>query len=219
MPVPALLVIVPSLIVRVTVRLVLSTSAKGVPVYVRFPARSSVNAKLAGAETVGASLTAVKLRVLVVVAVSEPSLTCVVSVRLVVLLSAPWYVIFPAVVKYVFRSDTVPAKVRAVAEPPTVMPVPALPVIVPSLMVRVTVRLVLSTSAKGVPVYVRFPATSSVNVKLTGAETVGASFTAVKLRVLVVVAVSEPSLTCVVSVRLAVLLRVPRYVIFPAVVK
>jgi hypothetical protein len=30
------------------------------------------------------------------------------------------------------------------------MPVPVLPVIVPSLIVRVTVRLVLSTSAKGV---------------------------------------------------------------------
>ena len=154
MPVPALPVIVPSLIVRVTVRLVLSTSAKGVPVYVRFPTSSSVNAKLTGAETVGASFTAVKLRVLVVVVVSEPSLTCVVSVRLVVLFSAPRYVIFPAVVKYVFRADTVPAKVRAVAVPPTVMPVPVLPVIVPSLplIVRVTVRLVLSTSAKGVPV-------------------------------------------------------------------
>jgi hypothetical protein len=128
-------------------------------------------------------------------------------------------VIFPAVVKYVFKSDPVPAKVRAVAVPPTVMPVPALLVIVPSLIVRVTVRLVLSTSAKGVLVYVRFPDSSSVNAKLAGADTVGASLTAVRVIVLVVLVFKAPSLTCVVSVRLSVLLRAPRYVIFPAVVK
>ena len=97
-------------------------------------------------------MSAARVIVLVVLVFKAPSLTCVVSVRSVVLLSAPWYVIFPSVVKYVFRADPVPAKVRTVAEPPTVMPVPALPVIVPSLIVRVTVRLVLSTSAKGVSV-------------------------------------------------------------------
>ena len=103
--------------------------------------------------SVGASFTAVKLMVAVVEAVPPaPSLTEVVSVRLVVLSCNPRYVIFPAVVKYVFNAATVPSKVRAVAEPPTVIPVPTLPVIVPSITESVTVRLVLSASAKGVPV-------------------------------------------------------------------
>ena len=51
---------------------------------------------------------------------------------------------------------------------------PALPVIVPSATLNVTVRVALSASAKGVPVYVRLPATSSVRAKLAGAVTVGA---------------------------------------------
>ena len=85
----------------------------------------------------------------------------------------------PAVVKYVFNAATVPANVRAVAVPATVIPVPAFPVTVPSLTESVTVSVALSTSAKGVPENVRLPATSSVNAKLDGAVTVGASFTAV----------------------------------------
>ena len=42
-------------------------------------------------------------------------------------------------------------------------------------MESVTVRLLLSTSAKGVPAYTRLPGTSSVKEKLAGAVTVGAS--------------------------------------------
>ena len=59
--------------------------------------------------------------------------------------------IFPAAAKYVFNAATVPAKVRAVAVPPTVIPVPGLPVIVPTSTPSVTVRLGLSASEKGVP--------------------------------------------------------------------
>jgi hypothetical protein len=125
----------------------------------------------------GASFTAVKVIVLVVLADSAPSLTAVVSVRLVVLFEAPWYVILPAVVKYVFRAAMVPAKVRAVAVPATVIPVPTSPVIVPSLTESVAVSVALSASAKGVPVYVRLPATSSVKAKLAGALAVGARAT------------------------------------------
>ena len=58
----------------------------------------------------------------------------------------------PAVVKYVFNAATVPAKVRAVAEPATVIPVPSFPMIVPSITESVTVSVALSTSANGVPV-------------------------------------------------------------------
>ena len=58
----------------------------------------------------------------------------------------------PAVVKYVFNAATVPANVRAVAVPATVIPVPAFPVTVPSLTESVTVSVALSTSANGVPV-------------------------------------------------------------------
>ena len=111
---------------------------------------STIDVTVLAAAT-GASFTAVKLIVLVVLAESVPSLTAVVSVRLVVLFEAPWYVIFPAVVKYVFRSAIVPAKVRAVAVPPNAMPVLAAPVIVPSATESVTVRAALSASAKGVP--------------------------------------------------------------------
>ena len=67
---------------------------------------------------------------------------------------------------------------RAVAVPHTVIPVPALPVIVPSLTLNVTVSIELSMSANGVPIKVRFPALSSVMATLAGAITVGASFTA-----------------------------------------
>ena len=48
----------------------------------------------------------------------------------------------------------------------------------PSAIVRVTVHgETESTSPKGVPEYCRLLATSSVTVKLAGAEAVGASFT------------------------------------------
>ena len=51
-----------------------------------------------------------------------------------------------------------------------------------------------STSANGVPVYRRLPATSSVTVKLAGALTVGASLTAVIRIVLVPTAACGPPL-------------------------
>jgi hypothetical protein len=57
----------------------------------------------------------------------------------------------PAVVKYVFRSEGVPIKVRAVASPPTKITEPSLPVIIPSLTLKVTVKVELSGSEKGLP--------------------------------------------------------------------
>ena len=86
--------------------------------------------------------------------------------------------ILPAVVKYVFRSVSDPENVRAVGVPPTVIPVPGLPAMTPSAIVRVTVHgATESTSPKGVPENCRLPGTSSVTVKLAGAKAVGASFT------------------------------------------
>ena len=61
-------------------------------------------------------------------------------------------VIFPAVAKYVFNAATEPWNVLEVAVPPTVILSPAtvLPVIVPSLTAKVTVKFVVSGSANGV---------------------------------------------------------------------
>ena len=75
----------------------------------------------------------------------------------------------------------VPVNVRAVVVPATVIPVLAFPVIMPSVTESVTVILPLatSTSANGVPLNTRLPLTSSVTVNDEGAETLGASFTAV----------------------------------------
>ncbi len=115
--------------------------------------------------------------------------------------------IWPAVVKYVFNAATVPAKVRAVAVPPTVIPCVALPVSVPSATASVTVSVALSTSAKGVPVYVRLPATSSVTAKLAGAVTVGVSFTAVRLTTRLVVVLAAPSVTDTAKVSVVAALR------------
>ena len=80
-----------------------------------------------------------------------------------------------------FNAAKVPVNVRAVVVPATVIPVLAFPVIMPSVTESVTVILPLatSTSANGVPVNTRLPLTSSVTVNDEGAETVGASFTAV----------------------------------------
>ena len=90
--------------------------------------------------------------------------------------------ILPAVVKYAFRSVSEPENVRAVAVPPTVIPVPGLPAMTPSAIVRVTVHgETESTSPKGVPENSRLPATSSVTVKFAGAEAVGLSLTGVML--------------------------------------
>ena len=80
------------------------------------------------------------------------------------------YVIFPAVIKYAFRSATVPAKVRAVPVPPTVIPVPGLPMIVPTSTLRVTVRLEPSTSEKSVPEKRRLPVTSSVSPEMPSVD-------------------------------------------------
>ena len=102
-----------------------------------------------------------------------------------------------------------PENVRAAPVPPTVIPVPALPVIVPLAMESVTVRLLLSTSAKGVPVYRRLPAVSSVKERLAGAVTVGASLTAAMVTVLVAEADRLPSDTAVVSVRVPLALNAP----------
>ena len=70
-----------------------------------------------------------------------------------------------------------PVKVRAVAVPATVIPVPAFPVITPFGTESVTVMLPLATSmsANGVPVNRMLLATSSITVKEAGAVTVGAS--------------------------------------------
>ena len=80
-----------------------------------------------------------------------------------------------------------PVKVRAVAVPATVIPVPAFPLITPFETESVTVisPLATSTSANGVPVNSRLLAASSITVKETGAVTVGASLASVitKLKV------------------------------------
>ena len=60
--------------------------------------------------------------------------------------------------------------------------VPALPMITPSTIESVTVSVLLSTSANGVPEKTKLPATSSVTVKLAGMELaliVGLSLTGV----------------------------------------
>ena len=99
----------------------------------------------------------------------------------------------PAVVKKVLRAAGVPEKVRAVAVPPTVTLPPEVAAMEPSAMERVTVSEELSTSAKGVPVKVRLPATSSVTVNEAGVETVGASLAPVKLTESVLEPVVLPS--------------------------
>ena len=93
-----------------------------------------------------------------------------------------------------------PANVRAVAVPPTVIPVPAFPVIVPDPTLSVTVQLDESTSAKGVPVKSKSLATSSVTVNDPGALIVGLSLTAVMLIVEDADALELPSETKVVKV-------------------
>ena len=98
---------------------------------------------------------------------------------------------FPAVVKKVFKAAAVPVNVRAVPVPPTVTPPPVVAFTAPSGIDSVTVRLPVSTSANGLPVYVRFPATSSVTVNVAGALSVGASFTAVTFTVIVFAAASN----------------------------
>ena len=66
-----------------------------------------------------------------------------------------------------------PEKVRCVAVPPKVMPVPEPAAIVPSSTESVTDSSASSGSANGVPVYCRGVATSSVTPRLDGALTVG----------------------------------------------
>ena len=95
----------------------------------------------------------------------------------------------PAVVKKAFRSATVPLKVRSVPVPATVTLPPVVALIMPSATLSVTVSELVSISANGVPVNCKLPATSSFTVKLVGAETVGASLTAVMLVFKVTVAV------------------------------
>ena len=67
-----------------------------------------------------------------------------------------------------------PVKVRAVAVPPWVMPLPEAPSSVPSATARVTVSRLLSASPKGVPVKTSGLVRSSVTRKVPGTATMGA---------------------------------------------
>ena len=114
-----------------------------------------------------------------------------------------------------------PAKVLAVAVPPSVMPATVAAVSVPSATLSVTVSEGESTSAKGAGGVgqTRLPATSSVTLNDVGADTVGASLTGVIEMVLVCEAESARSETVVVRVRATVLLAAGVYLTLPAVLK
>ena len=92
----------------------------------------------------------------------------------------------------------------AVAAAPVAVAAPLVAPMVPSAMLKVTVRLVLSTSANGVPVNSRLPAISSLTVKVDGTPViVGASLTAMTLTVFIaeVVELPMPSLMLMLMVR------------------
>ena len=114
-----------------------------------------------------------------------------------------------------------PAKVRALAVPPNVMPATVAAESVPSATLSVTVSEVESTSAKGAGLagQTRLPATSSVTVNDTGDTTVGASLTALIEIVLVFDEESMPSETVILSVLATVLLAAGVYLMLPAVLK
>ena len=79
--------------------------------------------------------------------------------------------------KNALRLAGLPANVRAVAEPPTVTPAAVDAAIVPSATSSVTVTVGESMSVTNVTLagQSRLPATSSVTVKVPGADRIGAS--------------------------------------------
>ena len=133
-------------------------------------------ASVAVPDAIGASFTGVTTMSLANAVVNCPSNADTVRLRLVAELEAGWYVIFPAVAKNAFRSETLPANVRAVAVPPTVTFPPVVAVRTPSATDSETVSDAES-SANGTPGNTRFPVVSSGTVKLEGIRNFGCSLT------------------------------------------
>ncbi|MNJ14516.1 hypothetical protein D3C77_87420 [compost metagenome] len=186
----------------VTAPLPASTSVKLMPVMA--PGWSSFTAMLPGALILGASLTAVTCKVVMVEAVALLAVSML-TIRVtlaVALLAVVKLRLLPAMKVLILA--IVPVRVRAEPVPPTTTPPPLMADKVPEPTEKVTVAVLESASLKLMPVTA--VAVSSLTDSVAGALTCGVSLTAVTLTVLVATVLSRlPSLIWKLTVRLAVL--------------
>ncbi|MDT4805815.1 hypothetical protein FQZ97_386310 [compost metagenome] len=169
---------------------------------------SSFTAMVAGAVSVGASLTAATCRVTVSLAllapplpVLPPSSMLAVRVTLAVALLAVMKATLLAAMKALMLA-MLPVRVSALAVPPTMTLPPLLAVRLPEPTASVTVTLFVPASASLKLMPVMALATSSVTARVAGAETCGVSLVPLTLTDLLAAVLSRaPSLTVKLTVR------------------